>query len=126
MDFSISDDLRDIRQAVSQLCADFPGEYWRGLEPDRYPEEFVQTLTQHGWTLMQLAIGFVANHPAISAAIIGPRTIEQLEGQLAAADVVLEDAVLDRIDAIVPPGITVNPFDGSFKNPALTARALRR
>jgi acyl-CoA dehydrogenase len=49
MDFSISDDLRDIRQAVAQLCDDFPGEYWRGLEPDRYPEEFVAALTEHGW-----------------------------------------------------------------------------
>jgi acyl-CoA dehydrogenase len=49
MDFSISDDLRDIRQAVTQLCDDFPGEYWRGLEPDRYPEEFVAALTEHGW-----------------------------------------------------------------------------
>jgi acyl-CoA dehydrogenase len=49
MDFSISDDLRDIRQAVSQLCDDFPGEYWRGLEPNRYPEEFVAALTEHGW-----------------------------------------------------------------------------
>src|SRR5882757_121898 len=49
MDFAISEDLRDIRRAVSQLCDDFPGEYWRGLEPDRYPEEFVTALTEHGW-----------------------------------------------------------------------------
>jgi acyl-CoA dehydrogenase len=49
MDFAISDDLKDIRQAVRQLCDDFPGEYWRSLEPDRYPEEFVRALTEHGW-----------------------------------------------------------------------------
>ena len=49
MDFTISDDLVDIRDAVRQLCADYPGEYWRGLEPDRYPEEFVRALTEHGW-----------------------------------------------------------------------------
>ena len=49
MDFSISDDLVDIRQGVRQLCDGFGGEYWRGLEPDRYPEEFVAALSEHGW-----------------------------------------------------------------------------
>jgi acyl-CoA dehydrogenase len=49
MDFTIPEELADIRAAVRQLCGDFPGEYWRALEPDRYPEEFVQALTEHGW-----------------------------------------------------------------------------
>jgi acyl-CoA dehydrogenase len=49
MDFALSEDLQDIRRAVAELCAGFPGEYWRGLEPDRYPDEFVRTLTEHGW-----------------------------------------------------------------------------
>src|SRR3954468_8359624 len=49
MDFALPEELTDIREAVRQLCAGFPGEYWRGLEPDRYPEEFVQALTEHGW-----------------------------------------------------------------------------
>src|SRR4051794_1818249 len=49
MDFALSDDLHDIRHAVRDLCAPFPGEYWRGLEPDRYPEAFVAALTEHGW-----------------------------------------------------------------------------
>jgi acyl-CoA dehydrogenase len=49
MDFALSEDLQDIRRAVRELCDDFPGSYWRGLEPDRYPDEFVQTLTEHGW-----------------------------------------------------------------------------
>ena len=66
------------------------------------------------------------NHPAITSAIIGPRTMEQFEGQLAAADVVLDPAVLDRIDEIVPPGVTVNPVDNSFNNPALEPAARRR
>jgi acyl-CoA dehydrogenase len=44
-----SDDLLEIRRAVRDLCARFPAEYWRGLEPDRYPEEFVRALTEHGW-----------------------------------------------------------------------------
>jgi len=49
MDFAISQDLEDIRAAVRQLCDAFPGEYWRGLEPDRYPTEFVDALTENGW-----------------------------------------------------------------------------
>jgi aryl-alcohol dehydrogenase-like predicted oxidoreductase len=68
----------------------------------------------------------VLNHPAITSALIGPRTMEQLEGQLAAADVVLDEAVLDRIDEIVPPGTTINPADNSFENPALEPAARRR
>src|SRR5213593_2513547 len=49
MDFSVPNELREIRVAVRELCAGFPGEYWRGLEPDRYPEEFVRALTEGGW-----------------------------------------------------------------------------
>ncbi len=79
-----------------------------------------------GITLIQLAIAFVLKHPAITAAIVGPRTMEQLESQLAAADVVLDAEVLDRIDAIVPPGVTINPVDNSFDNPALRPAARRR
>src|SRR4051794_38823415 len=49
MDFALSDDLKDIQRAVRDLCARFDGAYWRGLEPDRYPTEFVGALTEHGW-----------------------------------------------------------------------------
>jgi acyl-CoA dehydrogenase len=49
MDFTLPEELIDIRDAVRQLCAGYPGEYWRGLEPDRYPEQFVNALTEHGW-----------------------------------------------------------------------------
>ena len=49
MDFSVPDELKEIRAAVRGLCERFPGEYWRGLEPDRYPEEFVDALTRDGW-----------------------------------------------------------------------------
>jgi acyl-CoA dehydrogenase len=49
MDFAVPDELNEIRAAVRELCAGFPGEYWRGLEPDRYPEEFVAALTENGW-----------------------------------------------------------------------------
>ncbi|MFN0156194.1 MAG: acyl-CoA dehydrogenase family protein, partial [Gaiella sp.] len=49
MEFSLGPELDEIRAAVRELCAGFPGEYWRALEPDRYPEEFVAALTENGW-----------------------------------------------------------------------------
>jgi acyl-CoA dehydrogenase len=49
MDFSVPEELDEIRAAVCELCSQYPGEYWRALEPDRYPEEFVRALTEHGW-----------------------------------------------------------------------------
>ena len=59
-----------------------------------------------GLPLIELAIAFVVNHPAVTSAIIGPRTIGQLGSQLPAADITLDDALLDRIDEIVRPGST--------------------
>ncbi|HEY7730792.1 MAG TPA: acyl-CoA dehydrogenase family protein [Gaiellaceae bacterium] len=49
MNFEPAPELAEIRAAVREVCAGFPGEYWRSLEPDRYPEEFVRTLTEQGW-----------------------------------------------------------------------------
>ena len=89
-------------------------------------EELAQLADEAGITLIQLAIAFVLRHPAITAALIGPRTMDQLEGQLAAVDVVLDDALLDRIDEIVAPGITINPEDNSWHNPSLEPEARRR
>ncbi len=89
-------------------------------------EELAQLAEQAGLTLIQLAIAFAKTHPAITSPLIGPRTMEQLHTQLAATDVVLTDDVLDRIDEIVPPGITINPADSSFQNPALEPEARRR
>jgi aryl-alcohol dehydrogenase-like predicted oxidoreductase len=89
-------------------------------------EQLARLAEEAGITLIQLAIAFVLNHPAITAAIIGPRTMEHLESQLAAADVVPDQAMLDRIDEIVPPGTTINPVDNSFDNPALRPAARRR
>ena len=79
-----------------------------------------------GVTLIQLAIAFVLRHPAITAPIIGPRTMDHLETQLAAADIVLTDDVLDRIDEIVPPGLTINPAENGWVSPSLQPRARRR
>ncbi|HEU5484435.1 MAG TPA: aldo/keto reductase [Microlunatus sp.] len=89
-------------------------------------EALAQLADDTGISLIRMAIAFVLNHPAITSAIIGPRTMDQLEGQLAATDIVLEASVLDRIDQIVVPGTTINPVDNSFDNPALTPTARRR
>jgi alkylation response protein AidB-like acyl-CoA dehydrogenase len=67
-DFSVSDEVRDIREAVRALCADFPGEYWRALEPDRYPTEFVQALTEHGWLAALIPEEFGGSGLGIGAA----------------------------------------------------------
>ena len=79
-----------------------------------------------GLTLVEMAIAFVIRHPAVTAAIIGPRTMQQLESQLGAADVQLDDALLDRIDEIVAPGTNLNPADAGWTNPALAPAARRR
>src|SRR5215212_2380821 len=79
-----------------------------------------------GMTLIEMALAFVIRHPAVTAAIIGPRTMEHLESQLTAADVELSDDVLDRIDEIVAPGVNVNHSDVGWENPALQPEARRR
>jgi aryl-alcohol dehydrogenase-like predicted oxidoreductase len=62
----------------------------------------------------------------VTAAIVGPRTMEQFESQLGGADATLDDALLDRIDEIVAPGTTINPADAGWSNPALAPTARRR
>jgi len=89
-------------------------------------DALAQLAQEAGMSLIELAIAWVINHPAVTAAIIGPRTAEHLESQLPAAEISLDAALLDRIDAIVPPGLTINPADGGFANPALDAQARRR
>lgn len=79
-----------------------------------------------GCSLPQLAVAFVAAHPAVTSVILGPRTGEQLESLLAGADLVLDDDVLDRIDEIVPPGTDLYPAVASRTYPALDDPALRR
>jgi aryl-alcohol dehydrogenase-like predicted oxidoreductase len=125
------------------------GRYRKGAEPptssraERLPARFdlsnpanqrkleaadalAQLAEEAGHTLIEMALAWVINHPAVSAAIIGPRTMEHLESQLAALDVTLSDDVLDRIDEIVPPGVNVNPADGGYPNPGLEPAARRR
>ena len=89
--------------------------------------ELTDLAEEAGLTLIELALAFVINHPGVTAAIIGPRTMEHLESQLTAADVTLTADVLDRIDEIVPPGATLNPDDAGWpQNPWLQPAARRR
>jgi aryl-alcohol dehydrogenase-like predicted oxidoreductase len=79
-----------------------------------------------GIPLVQLAIAWAINHPAVTSAIIGPRTMEHFESQLPAWEIELDDELLDRIDEIVPPGVNLNPADSGYENPALEPAARRR
>lgn len=88
--------------------------------------ELARIADEAGLTLVQLALAFVTTHPAVSAAIIGPRTAEHLSGQLSAADVVLEPEVLDRIDRVVAPGTDLNPDDAGYGAAVLADPARRR
>ncbi len=79
-----------------------------------------------GISLIHLALAFVLQHPGVTAPIIGPRTMEQLESQLGAVDVSLGSDVLDAIDEIVPPGTTLSAADAGYQPPSLTEPFLRR
>ena len=81
-----------------------------------------------GLTLIQMAVAFVTRHPAVTSAIIGPRTMEHLDSYLAADGIELSTDVLDRIDEIVSPGVTINVADNmwDFGTTALNAAFRRR
>ena len=79
-----------------------------------------------GLPLIHLALAFVLQHPAVTAPIIGPRTLEHLKSQIGAADVTLSVDILDRIDEIIPPGSTVSGSDQAYQPPSLTDPFLRR
>lgn len=79
-----------------------------------------------GLTMIQLALGFVTAHPAVTSALIGPRTTDHLHAQLAAADTVLPADVLDAIDAVVPPGTDLAAHEKFDTPPALLDPSLRR
>lgn len=89
-------------------------------------EQLVAIAADEGCTLIELALGFVLAHPGVSTAIIGPRTFEQLTSQLGAGDVTLSAEALDRIDALVAPGVDVNPENVGYEPPELLDPALRR
>jgi aryl-alcohol dehydrogenase-like predicted oxidoreductase len=121
---------KDADDLTSRRSAMVPRRYDMSLPANQRKLDAADALAQvaegAGISLIEMALAFVIRHPAVTAAIIGPRTMEHLESQLTAADVELSDEVLDRIDEIVPPGVNVNLADAGYDNPALQPDALRR
>ncbi|MFF4652805.1 aldo/keto reductase [Streptomyces sp. NPDC001380] len=89
-------------------------------------EELVLLAEEAGMPLTHLALAFAVSHPGVTSAIIGPRTMDHLDDLLAGAGTVLSDEILDRIDAIVPPGADVGTLDTAYDPPAVREPALRR
>jgi len=89
-------------------------------------EELLKLASDAGCSLTHLANAWVTHHPAVTSAIIGPRTMDHLTDLLAGQDTHLDADTLDRIDALVPPGTTVNPADAGWTPPALADASQRR
>jgi aryl-alcohol dehydrogenase-like predicted oxidoreductase len=89
-------------------------------------EQIIPLAEDTGLPMTHLAMAFAIAHPAVTSAIIGPRTMEQLEDLLAGVDVTLDDEILDRIDEIVPPGTDVGTLDMAYQPPAIRRATLRR
>ncbi|WP_093911296.1 aldo/keto reductase [Streptomyces sp. cf386] len=101
----------------------------RHLTDERKLEAVEQLLTlaeETGHSLTHVAMAFATSHPDATAAIIGPRTMDQLDDLLVGATLTLGDDILDKIDAIVPPGTDISPLDVSYVPPSLTHTDLRR
>ncbi|MEU8173569.1 aldo/keto reductase [Microbispora hainanensis] len=89
-------------------------------------EQLIPLAEKAGLRLTHLAMAFAIAHPGVTSAIIGPRTMQQLDDLLAGAEVTLDDEILDRIDEIAPPGTDAGPNDTSYTPPAVSAVSLRR
>jgi aryl-alcohol dehydrogenase-like predicted oxidoreductase len=89
-------------------------------------ERLVELAADLGCTLPQLAVAFPVAHPAVTSVIVGPRTMDQLDSLLKGASLVLDDAALDRVDDIVPPGVNLYQPDGAWRPQSLTDPARRR
>lgn len=117
------------KENASRRAARIPARYDLTIPGNQRKLEIVTELANvaqdAGLTLIEMALAFVLEHPAVSAAIIGPRTMEQLESQLSAPTIRLEAPLLDRIDAIVAPGTNVNPDDAGW-SPSVLANPRKR
>ncbi len=89
-------------------------------------EQIISLADKAGLRMTHLAVAFAIAHPAVTSAIIGPHTMDQLDDLLAGADLTLTDDILDQIDQIVPPGTDVGTLDQAYLPPALLNPALRR
>ena len=89
-------------------------------------EQLAGIAAEAGVSLMHMALAWVLEHPSVTAAIIGPRTEAQLTELLEVGDLRLDPSTLDAIDAVVAPGVSINPADTHWTPPALAASARRR
>ena len=89
-------------------------------------EQFIPLAQEAGLSMTHLAMAFAIAHPAVTSALLGARTMEQLDDLLAGMDVALTDDVLDRIDEIVPPGTDIGTLDQAYVPPAMQNTSLRR
>jgi aryl-alcohol dehydrogenase-like predicted oxidoreductase len=126
----LSGAVRAGREVTTNRSALMPQRFDPAVPANRAKMDAVEQLAkvadQAGLTLIQLALGFVTAHPGVTSAIIGPRTLDHLTSQLAAADTVLTADVLDAIDAIVAPGLDLAPEEKHDTPPALLDPTLRR
>jgi aryl-alcohol dehydrogenase-like predicted oxidoreductase len=126
----LSGAIREGQAVTTNRSAFMPQRFDTAIPSNRARMDAVEQLAKvaddAGLTMIQLALGFVTAHPAVASALIGPRTIDHLNSQLAAADTVLTADVLDAIDAIVAPGVDLASAEKNDGPPALLDPALRR
>lgn len=126
----LSGAIRAGREVTTSRSAVMPQRFDLGRPVNRARLDAVEQLAaiadEAGMTMIQLALGFVTEHLAVTSAIIGPRTLEHLDSQLAAADTVLPADVLDAVDAVVAPGHDLAPEEKVDTPPALLDPSLRR
>jgi aryl-alcohol dehydrogenase-like predicted oxidoreductase len=119
-----SDDL------TSRRAARIPDRYDMSLPANQRKLEAADALARladdAGMSLVHMAVAWVINHPAVTAAIIGPRTMDQYKTQVDAAEITLESDLLDRIDEIVPPGTNFWFSDAGYSPPAVAHATARR
>jgi len=89
-------------------------------------ERLIPIAEEAGISLTHMALAFVMAHPGVTSAILGPRTMQQLDDLLAGAEVALSDEILDRIDEVVAPGTDAGPMGALYSPPAVTQASLRR
>jgi aryl-alcohol dehydrogenase-like predicted oxidoreductase len=126
----LSGAIREGQEITTNRSALMPQRFDTTIPSNRARLDAVEQLAKvadgAGLTMIQLALGFVTAHPAVTSAIIGPRTLEHLQSQIAAADTVLSGDILDAIDAIVAPGTDLAAHEKIDTPPALLDPTLRR
>ncbi|MCA1218150.1 aldo/keto reductase [Streptomyces sp. 8L] len=126
----LSGAIRAGREITTRRSAFLPGRFDLSVPANRVRLDAVEQLAkiadEAGLTMIQLALGFVTAHPAVTSALIGPRTLDHLHTQLAASDTVLSADVLDAIDAVVAPGTDLAADEKIDTPPALLDPSLRR